>query len=367
MSLRLHRVLFIFPPEIAHQIAFAILRFLQPILTLFGSHKLDRSAYLQLRKCEAIYFKNRVGLAAGLDKNADSFLALSKLGFGFIEIGSITAKESKGNTGEVLERLVNKEALVNRLGLPNIGVDKFYENFKNKKLREDVVYGVNIAKTNDKNILRDKAIEDFLYSFEKIYLLNNIDYIALNISCPNTEDGKTFEGPKDLKVLLGEIRKREGYIVKENNIKLKPVLVKISPDLRILELEKLIEVSEDYSIYGYIVGNTSKIRGFVGYENKIDGGISGKPIGDLSTAVITEVYSLTKGEKLIIGCGGIFDANDAYEKLKAGANLIQLYTSLVYQGPSVVNSINKELMKAAIKNIRKNNLDSIIKATRSIY
>ena len=311
--------------------------------------------------------KNPVGLAAGFDKNGDLVDLMPCLGFGFIEIGSITAKESKGNTGEVLERLVNKEALVNRLGLPNIGVDKFYENFKNKKLREDVVYGVNIAKTNDKNILRDKAIEDFLYSFEKIYLLNNIDYIALNISCPNTEDGKTFEEPKDLKVLLSEIRKREGYIVKENNIKLKPVLVKISPDLRILELEKLIEVCEDYSIYGYIIGNTSKDKRLIGSENKMSGGISGKPIKILSTSIITEVYSLTKGEKLIIGCGGIFNANDAYNKLKAGANLIQLYTSLIYQGPNVVNSINKELMKAAISNIRKNNLDFIIKVTRSMY
>ncbi len=293
--------------------------------------------------------KNPVGLAAGFDKNGDLVDLMPCLGFGFIEIGSITAKASEGNSGVVLERLIEREALVNRLGLPNIGVDKFYEKFKNKKLRKDIVYGINIAKTNDNNILKDKAIEDFLYSFEKIYQLNNIDYIALNISCPNTDDGRTFEEPKELNELLDEIRNKEHHIKERYGLTSKPILIKISPDNGIIKLSKLIEVCEENNIYGYIVSNTSKRRDLIESESKINGGVSGKPLQQISTSIISEVSAITRGKKLIIGCGGIFDAKDVLIKLKAGATLVQLYTSLIYRGPRVVKDINKGLLRFANK------------------
>jgi dihydroorotate dehydrogenase len=228
------------------------------------------------------------------------------------------------------------------MGLNNKGADEIYENIKGNTFK--VPIGINIAKTHDFEIMGKKAIEDFCYSFEKLYSLG--DYIALNISCPNTTEGKTFEDETALDELLFNLKQKEALI---NPEKRKPILIKLSPDINHAELDNLLDLSEKYKIDGYVISNTSAKRENLRttHERLAEigkGGLSGKPLRDVSTHLIGYVASSFKTAK-IIGVGGVFSAKDAYEKMAFGASLVQVYTGLIYEGPGLVKRINRDLVK----------------------
>jgi len=287
------------------------------------------------QKIFGLTFRNPVGLAAGFDKNGTTVSFMESLGFGFIEIGSITANPSTGNPKPRSFRLPKDKSLINRLGLNNEGAQTISRRLKN--INPAVPIGINIAKTHDPSIEGKAAISDYKTSFE--FVKDFADYITLNISCPNTREGKTFEDPDTLDALLTELKIGR-------DASLPPVLVKFSVDLNNDELIRLLQVCENHAVDGYVAVNTSSKRVNLSTPGKeIErigrGGLSGKAIASRSTEIIKQIHSFTKGEKTIIGVGGIFSSEDAIEKLKAGADLLQLYTGLVYMGPGAVKEINQ--------------------------
>lgn len=301
------------------------------------------------QKIFGLTFQNPVGLAAGFDKNGTTIAFMESLGFGFIEIGSITANPSTGNPKPRSFRLPKDKSLINRLGLNNEGAQTISRRLK--KIAPGVPIGINIAKTHDPSIEGDDAILDYKISFE--FVKDFADYITLNISCPNTLEGKTFEDPEALDALLTRLD-----IGKDAS--LPPVLVKFSVDLKSDDLIRLLTICENHAVDGYVAVNTSSNRNNLSTPHKeIErmgrGGLSGKAISARSTEMIKEIHNFTKGEKTIIGVGGIFSSEDAIEKLKAGADLLQLYTGLVYKGPGAVKEINRGIASY----LKENNLSHI--------
>lgn len=287
-----------------------------------------------------INLNNPVGLAAGFDKSLVAPEFWSNLGFGFVEAGNITAHKSDGNPKPRLFRLIKDQGLINRIGLANIGADAM--SYKLQANSYQLPFGINIAKTHNPNILGDKAVEDFLYTFKKLYGFGN--YITLNISCPNTVEGKTFEEPEALKILLSEIVKAKATFEKQN-----PILVKISPDVNFGELDKILEVCESFKMDGYVLTNTAKFRDGLTTSSQIieaigKGGLSGKPLRKKATELVRHAYKNLK-RPCLVGLGGIDSAEAAYERIKAGASVLQIYTGLIYEGPSVVKNIKKGLVE----------------------
>ena len=283
-------------------------------------------------------FPNPIGLAAGFDKNGTTPMAMQALGFGFIEVGSITAQPSSGNPKPRAFRIPEDQSLINRMGLNNEGADVITDRLSSLKL--DIPLGVNIAKTNDASIHGDAALQDYLYSYERAKKV--ADYITINISCPNTGEGKTFEDPQALHDLLATLQPDKNSSV--------PSLVKFTVDIDKVSLEKLIHICEDFDIAGYVATNTSSVRANLKtdqdrLQNIGNGGLSGKAIQKRSTQVVRWLNEITGGQKPIIGVGGVDRPEAAIEKLEAGADLIQLYTGLVYQGPGVIGEIKKALRK----------------------
>jgi len=262
---------------------------------------------------------------------------LDCLGFGFIEIGSITALPKKTDNKNTIERIVEEKAIVNRMGLNNNGADEIYDRLKEKNFK--IPLGINIAPTNYTTILQDRAIRDIGYSFGKLYPL--ADYITINISCPNTEDARSFEDKLALGELLSALKEKEQDFKNK-----KPILVKISPDASYQSLDNILNIGENKGITGYVISNTSSQTNYLKRDPLISGkfGISGKPIREMSTGLISYAYR-NLDNPLIIGVGGIFSAEDAYEKIKAGASLVQVYTGLIYEGPGMINKINKGLVR----------------------
>lgn len=282
-------------------------------------------------------FPNPIGLAAGFDKNGVTPKAMQALGFGFVEIGSITAQPSLGNPKPRAFRLPKDHSLINRMGLNNEGAEKVIRRLSGLKL--DIPMGINIAKTNDGSIHGDAAIEDYLFSFD---LANQVaDYVTVNISCPNTGEGKTFEDPDALEALLS------GLKISQNGRK--PTLVKFSVDTDKTTLERLVEICESHSVSGYVATNTSSNReylktSFSKLEEIGNGGLSGRAIAQKSTQVVSWLKDMLKGTKPIIGVGGIDSPHSALEKMNVGADLIQIYTGMVYEGPGLVKQIKKGLL-----------------------
>lgn len=281
-------------------------------------------------------FPNPVGLAAGFDKNGTTPIAMQALGFGFVEVGSITAKSSSGNPKPRAFRLPEDQSLINRMGLNNEGADIIVKRLAGLDLK--IPLGVNIAKTNDATIHGDAALQDYLYTYKKAQAV--ADYITINISCPNTGEGKTFEDPSALRDLLSVLKPGEDNI--------KPSLVKLTVDLDRNTLENLVQICEDFSIAGYVATNTSSAREELKTNANTlieigNGGLSGRAIRRKSTQVVRWLREIAGPEKPIIGVGGIDQPDAAIEKFEAGANLIQLYTGLVYYGPSLIPDIKKKL------------------------
>ncbi len=289
------------------------------------------------RNVLGLHFPNPIGLAAGFDKNGETPLAIQALGFGFIEVGSITAKPSAGNPKPRAFRLPDDHSLINRMGLNNNGSEAIVNTLS--KLKLSIPLGINIAKTNDSTIHGDAAIQDYLTSYE---LANKVaDYITINISCPNTGEGKTFEDPDALDQLLSAL----SISSKER----KPSLVKFSVDTNKATLERLVELCEEHGVSGYVATNTSSFRDGVTtskdtLEQIGNGGLSGRAIAGKSTEMIGWISEMLNGKKPIIGVGGIDSVENAIEKIEAGANLLQIYTGLVYQGPGLVKRLKKSLV-----------------------
>jgi dihydroorotate dehydrogenase len=274
-------------------------------------------------------FDNPVGLAAGFDKNAELIDFFYDLGFGFLEVGSLSAIQSKGNAKPRISRLVKEEAVINNMGLPNAGIDVALPMLYAKRAYP---VGVNIAQSPNARALElpaDELVEDVAYAFRKAALA--ADYIALNISCPNLRAGKPFEDPNALDALLKRLKMINSKV---------PLLVKLSPDMQQQALEEIILACSARSVDGYVISNTKSLL-----QKDVTKGLSGAPIQSMSTGMIKRVYELTDGKVPLIGVGGINSAVAAYEKIKAGASLVQLYTGLVYQGPLVAKMINKGLIR----------------------
>jgi len=288
-------------------------------------------------------FRNPVGLAAGFDKNGTAAQALAALGFGFIEVGSVTSEPQPGNPRPRLFRLPRDRALINRAGFNNCGAAQLAENIK--RHRPECVLGVNIGKS--RRIAIEDAIPDYLESFAAVY--DVADYVAVNVSSPNTPNLRELQRPERLANLLESLQERNAELARQYALsKPKPLLLKIAPDLTEAEIESIVEVAMGAGVAGIIATNTTVRRADLLTSNEQvtacgEGGLSGAPLRQRSNQVIALVCRLTRGALPIIGVGGVFTAEDAWEKICAGASLIQLYTGFIYEGPNVARRINEGL------------------------
>ncbi len=333
-------ILFQFYPENVHNkiiLAGKVLEKIDnPVFEYVGNKIKYKNKMLETKVFDTI-FENPTGLAAGYDKNADIVGVAHYGGFGFEEVGSATAEARRGNKQIRLFRLPEDESIINRMGLNNGGIDGITTKLMETKTR--IPYFINITKTHDACIIGESGIDDILYSFRKAYPLGAGTVIS--VSCPNTAEGKTFENPEPLEKLLSKIDdERQSY-------KWKPVLLKISPDIKDSDLEEDVGICRDYGINGFVVCNTTAGReGLRTRKETIEkigkGGMSGKPLKEKSNKLIKRVYELKDDDQIIIGCGGIFGAEDAYEKVKLGSSLEEILTALPYEG-NVVPKINRGL------------------------
>lgn len=329
-------ILFRFDPEKIHHFTFKLIKFLAKIP---GFSSLCRSLYevndprLE-REVFGLKFKNPVGLAAGFDKDAKLFNELSDFGFGFIEIGTLTPVGQEGNPKQRLFRLREDEAIINRMGFNNGGVQEAVERLKKNK---GVLIGGNIGK--NKVTPNEEAVSDYKICFEALFPY--VDYFVVNVSSPNTPNLRELQDKKPLTELLATLQT-------QNQMRPlpKPILLKIAPDLTEEQLLDIIEIVQDTHIAGVIATNTTLSREglYSPYKSEV-GGLSGKPLTQRSTEVIRFLHEKSNGSFPIIGVGGIHSAQDALDKLDAGASLVQLYTGFIYEGPQLVKAINQELLK----------------------
>ena len=315
-----------------------MLRFYQKI----GLGSIFRSVYkVEDPKLErelfGLKFPNPVGLAAGFDKDAKLYKELANLGFGFIEIGTVTPKPQVGNETPRLFRLKKDSAIINRMGFNNGGVEAAVERLKNNPTRkEHVLIGGNIGKNKDTP--NEEAVNDYLICFDALF--DYVDYFVVNVSSPNTPNLRELQEKKPLTDLLQTLQDRNN-----SKEKRKPILLKIAPDLTDEQLMDIIEIVSVTKIDGVIATNTTISRDGLSSENKKEmGGLSGKPLTKRATEVIRFLSEKSNKAFPIIGVGGIHSAEDALEKLDAGASLIQLYTGFVYEGPGLIKEINKAIL-----------------------
>ncbi len=281
-------------------------------------------------------FANPIGIAAGFDKNGIVVNQLAALGFGFVEVGTVTYKPQPGNPKPRLFRLPADEALINRLGFNNEGAEAVTRRLAS--LERECLLGVNIGKNKD--VANADATQNYLASFELAHPV--ADYIAVNISSPNTPNLRELQRSENLDELLRSLQQRNSELGK------KPLLVKIAPDLTEAEIEAAVDICMRYEIAGIIATNTTISRECLrtaGVDALGAGGLSGRPLSGRSTEVISTIYRYTNGALPIIGVGGIFTADDAFDKIAAGASLLQAYTGFIYRGPRFASDINAGLMK----------------------
>ena len=331
---------FLFDPEKIHHFVFKLIRFSNAIPGFSSINKKifnleDKSLE---REVFGLKFKNPVGIAAGFDKNAVLINQLENYGFGFIEIGTATPKPQDGNPKPRMFRLKEDEALINRMGFNNIGVDAIVENLKKK--RTSLIIGGNIGKNTATS--NDNAIADYVYNFNALH--DVVDYFVVNVSCPNVKNLTKLQDTDFLTELLGELK-----IINATKKVQRPILLKIAPNLDHNALDEIIELISNTGIDGVVATNTETSRDGLktpkeDVEKMGNGGLSGKPVKERSTEIIK--YLSTKSNKAfpIIGVGGIHSEEDALEKLEAGADLVQIYTGFIYEGPNLVKRINKAIL-----------------------
>jgi dihydroorotate dehydrogenase len=351
-------LLFSLPPETAHELALHSLSLLNPriITNVFARSYADQS--LAVNRF-GISFPNPVGLAAGFDKNGVALDALAALGFGFIEAGTVTLHPQPGNPRPRLFRLPADHALINRAGFNNAGAAAFAKRLE--KHRPNCVLGVSIGKSKITPL--DQATEDYLSSFEFVY--NVADYVTINVSSPNTPQLRELQQADQLSSLLLALQKLNRELRQiHQRPRLMPLLVKLSPDLSKEQLELVVQVILRLDLDGIIAANTTISRNDLSTDQKQvaacgEGGLSGQPLKQRSTRMVADLYKLTKGRVPIIGVGGIFTAEDAWEKIAAGASLVQLYTGFIYRGPGVAREINEGLARI-LKQEGFSNLDAAV-------
>jgi dihydroorotate dehydrogenase len=333
---------FLFDPEKIHHFTFSLIKTLSKIpgvsaifrgLFMVNDKKLERKLF-------GLTFKNPVGLAAGFDKNAVLYNELANFGFGFVEIGTVTPKAQPGNPKKRIFRLKADNGLINRMGFNNEGLKAAIEKLKGNKGK--IIIGGNIGKNTA--TMPDSYTNDYAECFKELHPY--VDYFVLNVSCPNVGSHAKLTDKSYLIELISKMQE----LNKEFQTQ-KPILLKIAPDLNEIQLDEIIEIVAETKIEGIIASNTSVNRaGLKASEEMLEtignGGLSGKPIKDRSTKVIQYLAEKSNKSFPIIGVGGIHSAEDALEKLNAGADLVQIYTGFIYEGPSLVKKINKAIIKS---------------------
>jgi len=334
-KLLIRPILFWFDPDEVHYFTFSLIRILNRIPGFSSIFKSLYEVYDKRleREVFGLKFKNPVGLAAGFDKDAKLYQELSNLGFGFIEIGTLTPKGQEGNPKKRLFRLKEDSAIINRMGFNNGGVQEAVERLKKNK---GVLIGGNIGK--NKLTPNEEATSDYEICFDALY--EYVDYFVVNVSSPNTPNLRALQDKEPLTALLQTLQNKNVTKPKQ-----KPILLKIAPDLTDEQLLDIIDIVAETKIAGVIATNTTISREGLQSVNKIEmGGLSGKPLTKRSTEVIRFLSEKSNKAFPIIGVGGIHSPEDAIEKLDAGASLIQLYTGFIYEGPALVKTINKAIL-----------------------
>lgn len=320
--------LFLFSAERAHSLAILALK-----TGLLPGEKREQDKALS-QKLWGLDFPNPIGLAAGFDKNAEVYAPMLKQGFGFVETGTVTPLAQSGNEKPRIFRLTEDRAVINRLGFNNEGLD-YYVNQLKTRSSEDGIVGANIGA----NKLSEDQIEDYVIGLKRV--LGLADYFTINISSPNTPGLRALQGREALDELLSKLKAVRDDAKLE---KIPPLFLKIAPDLNGNECEDIAEVILKHEMDGLIVSNTTLSRdGLTSTLKNEAGGLSGEPLFKLSTDILSKMYSLTGGKIPLIGVGGVSSGKQAYEKIKAGASLVQIYSALVYHGPGLVREINCEL------------------------
>lgn len=356
------QLLFKLPAEKAHHLsmnAFDKLLSLPPVSTAFANRYTVNDERLKT-ELFGLSFSNPVGLAAGFDKDAAWFAKLSALGFGHVEVGTITGQAQDGNPLPRLFRLPADKAIINRMGFNNRGADNAARRLaQSPRRRNSDILGINIGKT--KVVPVESATEDYLYSFERLFTY--ADYFTVNVSSPNTPGLRTLQNREPLIELLTRIQSKNASLAEDHETAKKPILLKIAPDVTDEQLADIISILKEIQLDGIIATNTT-----LGRENlktpfsDVDaigaGGLSGGPLTQRSRDVVSAIYSQLQNQIPIIGVGGIMTGEDAWQMMGAGASLCQIYTGFIYGGPGIVRDINRHLLKR----LQENNFTNICQA-----
>lgn len=331
----LRPLLFSLDPETAHEVTLKL-------LDLAHVSGLGKRLYPAIDdqpvQVMGLDFKNRVGLAAGLDKNGDYIAALAALGFGFVEIGTVTPRPQPGNPKPRLFRLPEHQAIINRMGFNNLGIDHLLNRVKQSHY--DGILGINIGKNFDTPM--DRAVDDYLIGLRKAYTFAS--YITINISSPNTKNLRQLQQGDEIKALMSALKEEQLKLQQEHGVYV-PLALKIAPDLTDDEVKHIAGLLLEFEIDGVIATNTTIARDKIAGHPLANeaGGLSGAPVKDPSTQVVRGLAAQLQGKIPIIAAGGILSADDAQEKLAAGASLVQVYTGLIYRGPQLIADIVKSL------------------------
>lgn len=336
------KYLFTLDPETAHERTIAALKLAKRtkmtgvLRSRYTVH--DKRLHSELW---GIHFPNPVGLAAGFDKNAEVYEPLASLGFGFVEVGTITPLAQPGNEKPRLFRLVEDEAVINRMGFNNEGSEHAAANLKAYQ-NARIPIGINIGK--NKVTPNEQAASDYAACLDNLYMYGH--YFVINVSSPNTPNLRDLQETEGLRQLVREIQKKKAELEKKGASP-KPILLKVAPDMADEHMRDVVQLAASEGLSGIIATNTTISRdGLINETVKHEtGGLSGKPLAERSTRWIKEIYEEVGDRLPIIGVGGIFNGDDAYEKIRAGASLVQVYTGMIYEGPSIVKKINMRLLE----------------------
>jgi dihydroorotate dehydrogenase len=326
--------LFKLDPEVAHDLALKSLVALGPAASLMGT----AASEAETRRVMGIDFPNPVGVAAGLDKNGDYIDALAALGFGFVEIGTVTPRPQPGNPRPRMFRLVEREAIINRLGFNNDGLERLVANVERSRSRG--VLGINIGKNFDTPI--DRAADDYVACLDAVYA--HASYVTVNVSSPNTANLRTLQSGERLEELLAAVMSRRATLAKRHRL-IRPLALKIAPDLDDAAIEAIAEAATRHGVDAIIATNTTVARDGIADDRLAAeaGGLSGRPLFTRSTAVLRKLSGLLAGRIPLIGVGGILSGEDARAKTAAGASLVQVYTGFIYRGPGLIAEARRAL------------------------
>jgi len=331
--------------EFAHNLAINFLKYFPNLATSCTINKKYKNLQQTLWSLD---FKSPVGMAAGFDKNAEAIKALQQFGFGFVEVGTVTPKAQKGNDKPRLFRLQEDRAIINRLGFNNKGAEVFAKNISQNKTLKEII-GINIGKNKD----TENAISDYILLLEKFY--GSASYITVNISSPNTKNLRDLQKEDQLDLFLSTLILKARELEKLHNKKT-PIWLKVAPDLTLEEQKTIAQIALKNKIDALIISNTtiSRPQNLKSKNAQEVGGLSGEPLFEKSNEVLKNFYKFTEGQIVLVGVGGIKNAQDAYAKIKCGASLVQIYSGLIYQGFGVVEKINRDLSELVEKDGFKN-------------